>query len=49
MNLHRSWIVILMLALAIPAAAQSGSKPVATVNGETITEDDVNKAMRQVI
>ena len=44
MNVHRSWIVIVMLALAIPVLAQSGSKTLATVNGENITEDDVNNA-----
>src|SRR5436309_3043811 len=33
-----------MLALVLPAAAQSGSKTLATVNGEIITEADVNKA-----
>ena len=44
MKVHRSWILILMLALALPAAAQSGSKTVAVVNGENITEDDLNKA-----
>lgn len=44
MKVHRSWILILTLALAVPAAAQSGSKPVAVVNGENITEDDLNKA-----
>jgi predicted DsbA family dithiol-disulfide isomerase len=43
-NVHRSWIVILMLALVIPAAAQSGSKTLATVNGENITEAEVNQA-----
>jgi len=43
-NVHRTWIVIVMLALAIPAIAQSGSKTLATVNGQNITEADVNKA-----
>ena len=33
-----------MLALAVSAAAQSGSKTVAVVNGENITEDQLNKA-----
>ena len=44
MKVHRSWILILTLAMAVPAAAQSGSKTVAVVNGENITEDDLNKA-----
>ena len=44
MKVHRSWILILMLALAMSAAAQSGSKTVAVVNGQNITEDDLNKA-----
>ena len=44
MNIHRSWIVIVILGLSLSAAAQSGSKTIATVNGQNITEDEVNKA-----
>jgi predicted DsbA family dithiol-disulfide isomerase len=45
-KVHRSWIAILILAMAIStqAAAAQGSKTVAVVNGENITEDQVNKA-----
>jgi predicted DsbA family dithiol-disulfide isomerase/Skp family chaperone for outer membrane proteins len=43
-KVHRSWILFLTLAVVVPAAAQSGSKTVAVVNGENITEDDLNKA-----
>jgi predicted DsbA family dithiol-disulfide isomerase/Skp family chaperone for outer membrane proteins len=44
-KVHVSWILIvtLALALAVPATAQSGSKTLATVNGQNITEADVNK------
>lgn len=44
MKVHRRWIAFLILALATAAAAQSGSKPVAVVNGENITEEQLNKA-----
>ena len=44
MRIHPYWIAIAILALASMAAAQSGSKTLGTVNGQTITEDEVNKA-----
>jgi predicted DsbA family dithiol-disulfide isomerase len=42
--MHRSWIVLGMVALTTALAAQSGSKSVATVHGEVITEEQVTKA-----
>ena len=44
MRVHHSWIVLLILVMATVAAAQSGSKPVAVVNGENITEEQLNQA-----
>jgi protein-disulfide isomerase len=44
MDRNRCLIVAWMLALAVIAAGQSGSKPLAVVNGEVITEDQVLKA-----
>ena len=44
MKTHRGWIIVLMLALAANAGAQSGSKTLGVVNGEVITEEQVNKA-----
>ena len=44
MKTHRGWIIVLMLALAAKAGAQSGSKTLGLVNGEVITEEQVNKA-----
>jgi protein-disulfide isomerase len=45
---HRMWIAALILplflALGVAAAAQSDATPAAVVNGETITEGEVNKA-----
>jgi predicted DsbA family dithiol-disulfide isomerase len=40
---HLVWIPILILALSVSAGAQ-GTKSVAVVNGENITEDQLNKA-----
>jgi Skp family chaperone for outer membrane proteins len=42
-KVQRIWLLFLVLALATTAAAQ-GSKTIAVVNGENITEDQLNKA-----
>lgn len=44
MKIHLGWIAFLILALATTAVGQSGSKPVAVVNGENISEEQLNKA-----
>src|SRR5262245_20060311 len=42
--MHRSLIVLGIVALTASLVAQSGSKSVATVRGEVITEEQVTKA-----
>ena len=46
MKTHRGWIIVIVLmsAMAAKAGAQSGSKTLGVVNGETITEEQVSKA-----